>query len=116
MKVFNNLLVINSTLCTKHGDYSGYSMSASNEFNSKDVWGYSDFSLLSFESLYIETKLLTMCRPCRDSNFAILFLMTLAKMAIKPLSDKEIKDNIGDLKKKLAGSTTSHAKEIPTNL
>ncbi len=53
-------------------------MPASTGFNSKDVWGYSDFSLSSFGSLYVETKLLTMCRPRRDSNFAILFLMTLA--------------------------------------
>ncbi|CAG8541467.1 970_t:CDS:2 [Funneliformis caledonium] len=37
-------------------------------------------------------------------------------MAIKPLSDKEIKDNMGDLKKKLTGSTTSHVEEILKNL
>ncbi|CAI2186888.1 4177_t:CDS:2, partial [Funneliformis geosporum] len=34
------------------------------------------------------------------------------EMPIKPLSDKEIKDNMGDLKKKLVESTTSHAEEI----
>ena len=60
MEVSNNLLVINSTLWTKHGDNSGYLMLASTGFNSKNIWGYFDFSLLSFGSLYVETKLLTM--------------------------------------------------------
>ncbi|CAI2196857.1 9129_t:CDS:2, partial [Funneliformis geosporum] len=103
----------------KHGDNSGYLMPASTGFHSKDIWGYSGFSLSSFRSLYVEMKLLTMCRSCKDSNLAFdiafegVCSLRDIEMVVKPLSDKEIKDNMGDLKKKLARSTTSHAEELP---
>ncbi|CAI2193242.1 8035_t:CDS:2, partial [Funneliformis geosporum] len=88
-KLYNISLLTNDDWCNSlsqdfQAHNSGYPMPASTGFNSKDF----------------------------DIAFEGVCSLRDIEMAIKPLSDKEIKDNMGDLKKKLAGSTTSHAEEI----
>ncbi|CAI2195746.1 12640_t:CDS:2, partial [Funneliformis geosporum] len=47
-----------------------------------------------------------------DIAFEGIYSLCDIKMAVKSLSDKEIKDNMRDLKKKLARNTTSHSEEL----
>ncbi|CAJ0825920.1 6243_t:CDS:2 [Entrophospora sp. SA101] len=73
-----------------------------------DVWGYSDSSLTSSESPYVENRF--------DDAFVGVCSLRDMEMAVEPISEKEIKKNMGDLRRKLARSTSPHAGEIRLNL
>ncbi|CAJ0648387.1 6047_t:CDS:2, partial [Entrophospora sp. SA101] len=51
-----------------------------------------------------------------DDAFGGVCSLRDMEMAVEPLSEKEIKKNMGDLRRKLARSTSPHAGEIRLNL
>ncbi|CAJ0645625.1 8567_t:CDS:2 [Entrophospora sp. SA101] len=66
-------------------------------------------------------ELFMMCRPHRNGNsfddaFGGVCSLHDMEMVVEPLSEKEIKKNMGDLRRKLMRSTSPHAGEICLNL
>ncbi|CAJ0876080.1 6090_t:CDS:2, partial [Entrophospora sp. SA101] len=87
----SNQLVLDSTPRTKHGGNSGYLMPASTGIQLHGRMGF-------------------------DDAFGGVCSLRDMEMAVEPLSEKEIKKNMGDLRRKLARSTSPHAGEIRLNL